>query len=472
MKTEIVQPNLKNFIKSLRDVGYTFEIAVADVLDNSISANATSVQIHTVVYPNLLFCMLDNGAGMSDIELSEAMRLATKNPDDPRDSKDLGRFGLGLKTASFSQCKKLTVLSRKDNITSVKRWDLDYISLQNEWQLITLNSIECEQYPLYEELQRSHSGTLIVWEDIDRYSSDTFSHIIDRLRKHLSLVFHRFLEGWSGVKRLQISINNNQLIPFDPFNSDHKYTKVITTEKVQCFDSIIEVTPYILPHHKNLSQQEWEEFSTEDGYIKSQGFYFYRANRLLIYGTWWGLHKAIDAHKLVRIKIDITNNQDKYWGIDIKKSTANPISEIRHDLKRIINEVVKEGVKPFYKRGAHIKDKTITRFWNIIPVNSEVYFAINKEHPIYQKISEMLSIENLYLFNSYIKGVEAYLPLEAIQSFLQQNPYQIKQEQIMSNDDIKILAIKLRESNLSQEYIESLLKTELFKNRKELLLNE
>jgi len=137
MKTDLVKPNLKNFIKSLRDVGYTFEIAVADILDNSISASATEIKIYTVPKPDLVFYMLDNGKGMSNDELLEAMRLATKNPDDERDKKDLGRFGLGLKTASFSQCKKLTVISKKDNDISIKQWDLDYISEVNEWKLIT-----------------------------------------------------------------------------------------------------------------------------------------------------------------------------------------------------------------------------------------------------------------------------------------------------------------------------------------------
>ena len=113
MQTEIVNPNLSNFIKSLRDVGYTFEIAVADILDNSISANATEINIYTVANPEIIFCMLDNGVGMNEPELKEAMRLATRNPEEERNSKDLGRFGLGLKTASFSQSKKLTVISKK-----------------------------------------------------------------------------------------------------------------------------------------------------------------------------------------------------------------------------------------------------------------------------------------------------------------------------------------------------------------------
>ncbi len=472
MVVEKVSPNLSNFIKSLRDIGYTFEIAVADVLDNSISAEATDIKIYTVAHPELIFCMLDNGTGMNELELKEAMRLATQDPDMLRDKKDLGRFGLGLKTASFSQCKKLTVLSKKDNQISVKQWDLDYISEQNEWHLITPEINDFNDCPLYEEFVTNDHGTLVIWGNIDRYKVTSFSDKIDKLRKHLSLVFHRFLEGSVSFKKLKISINNNPIKAFNPFNLSHDATLEKSPEKIKIYDKDITISPYILPHHSKLSQQEWNEYSTEEGYIKSQGFYLYRANRLLIHGTWWGLHKASDAHKLVRIKIDIPNDQDEYWGIDIKKSTANPMPEIKNDLKRIILEVTKDGLKPFTRRGRKINDKITTKFWNTIPLNEEFRFGLNKEHPIYQKLTDSMSKESLYLLDIYLKGLEAYLPIESIQSQLQQNPHKVKQETALSKDDITSLIKKLKSSGLSQDYIESLLKTEIFKNHKELLLDE
>ena len=472
MNTEIVNPNIGNFVKSLRDVGYTFEIAVADVLDNSISANATEIKIHTVAKPEVFFCMLDNGNGMSELELTEAMRLATKNPEEDRGKKDLGRFGLGLKTASFSQCKKLTVLSKKDGKVAVKQWDLDYISVNNEWLLITPSIFDFQDVPLMEELNGLNHGTLVIWEEIDRYKEKSFSNNIEKLRKHLSLVFHRFLEGSDSFTKLKISINNNLLKPFDPFNANNDATFRKSVEKIKIFDSTIEITPYILPHHSKVSHQEWEEYSTSDGYIKSQGFYLYRANRLLIHGTWWGLHKAIDAHKLVRIRIDISNEQDSYWGIDIKKSTANPMPEIKNDLKRIILEITKEGSRPFVRRAKKINDKTTTRFWTTIPLNDEFHFGLNKEHPIYKRLKDSLSEDSVTLLNIYLKGLEAYLPLAAIQSHLQQNPHKVKQESALSDEDIKELVLKLKLSGLSQDYIDSLLKTEIFKNKKGLLENE
>lgn len=467
MKTELAEPNLKNFIKSLRDVGYTLEIAVADIIDNSISANASEIKIYAVPEPELFFCIFDNGNGMSDDELFEAMRLATKNPDTARDKKDLGRFGLGLKTASFSQCKKLTVLSKKNFQISIKQWDLDYISQANKWELITPDLNLYRNIPFFTELSDNESGTLVVWQNIDKYKKEAFSYNIEKLRNHLSLVFHRFLEGADSFTRLKISINNNDLKPFDPFNSAHEATYEQSPEVIKFYNSNITITPFILPHHKKLSQEEWERYGTEDGYIKSQGFYLYRANRLLIHGTWWGLHKATDAHKLVRIKIDIPNNQDRYWGIDIKKSTANPLPELKHDLKRIIEKVIKDGIKPFYARYRKINDKTITRFWTIVPSKEEFYFGINKEHPLYKKLFESLSEENRYLFSTYLKSLEAYLPLDSIQFQLQQNPHKINQKKIISNDDKKELFLKLKNLGLDKEYIDSLLKTELYKNFKE-----
>lgn len=472
MNTEVVNPNIGNFVKSLRDVGYTFEIAVADVLDNSISANATEIIIHTVPKPKVFFCMLDNGDGMSEEELTEAMRLATRNPEESRDKKDLGRFGLGLKTASFSQCKKLTVLSKKDEKVSIKQWDLDYIATHNQWLLITPNISDFNDTPLVGELNSLESGTLVIWEEIDRYKEKSFSNNIEKLRKHLSLVFHRFLEGSDSFTKLKISINNSLLKPFDPFNANNDATFRKSVEKIKIFDSTIKITPYILPHHNKVSHKEWEEYSTSDGYIKSQGFYLYRANRLLIHGTWWGLHKAIDAHKLVRIQIDISNEQDSYWEIDIKKSTANPMPEIKNDLKRIILEITKEGSRPFVQRARKINDKTTTRFWTTIPLNNEFHFGLNKEHPIYEKLIESISEDTASLLNIYLKGLEAYLPLSAIQSHLQQNPHKVKQESALSQEDIKELVVKLKSSGLNQEYIDSLLKTEIFKNNKGLLIDE
>jgi hypothetical protein len=465
MKTQIVPPNVGNFVKSLRDIGYTLEIAIADILDNSISANAKHVQIYALEKPDMLFCILDDGNGMTENELIEAMRLSSKSPDDIRNKKDLGKFGLGLKTASFSQCKKLTVLSKKNNATSIKQWDLDYIADKGDWLLITPDLSDFKNIPLFDDFTNKENATLVIWQMIDGIDSKEFTNHIDKLRNHLGLIFHRFLED--SFNPLKISLNNNKIPPFNPFNSEHHATQGGgDVETIYTLGSKISITPYVLPHHSKVSRQEWEKYSTDEGYIKSQGFYLYRAKRLLIYGTWWGMHKATDAHKLVRIKIDISNDQDKHWGIDIKKSHAKPRLEIKNNLKNILSKYLVKGSKVQQGKGKGIQDKTVTRFWETIPVDNNFRFGLNKEHPLYQKIKTLSGFD---LIDIYLKGLEAYLPLEAIQAHLQQNPHKIKQETALSEIDIKSLVKQLKSKGLNDEYISSLLKTEIFKNNKELL---
>jgi hypothetical protein len=469
IKTEVVNPNVGNFVESIRDIGYSFEVAVADLVDNSISAECTNIEITILSEPELVFCMLDNGIGMSETEVVEAMRLASRNPRDVRSKTDLGRFGLGLKTASFSQCRRLTVISKKDDTISCKQWDLDYISTNNKWLLISPS--EYKNVPLYYQLESLKCGTLVCWESIDRCEKTGLPSVIDMVRKHLSLVFHRFLEG-SDHKTVKIQVNNNPLKPFNPFNLDHPATQQLHIEKIKLNSSTILVQPYILPHHSKLSQKEYEFYATEEGYIKSQGFYLYRQNRILIHGTWWGLHKAVDAHKLVRIKIDIPNNVDDQWGIDIKKSTARPADIIKSDLRRIISRVTELGAKPYTGRGRKIDDKNIIHFWEIIPLNEDVRFAINQKHPLFTDLESELSTATIQKLRFFLKGLQAYLPIEAIQFKLQHNPHQLNQQSALSEDDIKELTKYLLSSGLTESYVSELLKTEIYINRKALLNGE
>ena len=470
MKTEKVLPNVSNFIKSIRDIGYTFEVAIADIIDNSISANASFIKVLALSYPELEINILDDGYGMDKKELIEAMRLASKNPNIQREKNELGKFGLGLKTASFSQCKKLTVISKKNNIISIRQWDLDYIENQNEWLLITPNKDLYEDNEYFQELKNLDSGTLVIWENIDRYKKDRFASKIDNLMSHLSLVFHRFLE--KSFNPLNIYVNDNKLKPFNPFNPEHMATLEKKTEIIRFSNHKIEVTPYILPHHSKVTKEEWDYYATIDGYTKTQGFYLYRENRLLIYGTWWGLLKASDATKLVRIKIDTTNEQDELWGIDVKKSTANPITELKQDLKRILQESIKDGVKPYNKRAKKIEDKTIINFWDLAVNDKKIYFKINKEHPIYKKLENKLDSKIKILFDIYLKSLEHYIPLEAIEYHIQQNSHNISQKELLTEDDIIKLVNQLKDVGMEKDDIEKLLKTEIFKDRKEFVYEQ
>lgn len=465
MEIEIVKPNVKNFIKSLRDIGYTFEIAVADIIDNSISAGSKNIKISALREPELVFSIFDDGSGMEENELIEAMRLSSKDPDEQRNRSDLGKFGLGLKVASFSQCRKLTVLSKKNGVINGRQWDLDYISQENEWSLIKISESQLKNYDFIDALMASDSGTIVTWELIDRYPKESFSEILTKLRSHLGLVFHKFIER----KQLKLFLNEGEIPPFNPFNPDNFATQQGQIEKIRFQNDDIFIQPFILPHHSKLTQDEYDRYSTEEGYIKSQGFYLYRADRLLVYGTWWGLLKTSDAYKLTRIKIDIPNTQDSYWGIDVKKSMASPHRDLKKDLKRIVDSNVTKSSRVYSGRGKIIEDKTSIRFWNLIPENGNFRFGLDRKHPLLETLKSSLSEENKVVLDMYIKGLEEYLPLSSIQAHLQEHPLKVKQESGISDESLKELVKKLRDAGMDDEAIESFYKTELFKNKREIL---
>lgn len=466
---EIVSPNIGNLVESLRDVGYSFEVAAADIIDNSIAAASSRIKIHFTPKPSPVFSLLDNGAGMTENQLVEAMRYASKGPAAHRSKDDLGRFGLGLKMASFSQCKKLTVISKKNGITAARQWDLEYIAVKNDWLLITPS--DYSGLPLADQLDRQQGGTLVCWENIDRLQPDSTAAAIDRLRSHLSLVFHRYLEGSAGKRRIKISVNGQPVPPLDPFNVNHPATQQIGGERIKFNGEYILVQPYILPHHSKLSLEEYERHATEEGYLRSQGFYLYRQHRILTYGTWWGLHKLSEAHKLVRIKVEVPPSMDFEWGLDIKKSSAHPPEAVRQDLKRIIATAASAGSRLYTGRGRKIEDKTTTQFWQLVPNNGEIRFAVNLAHPLYKDLVKDLNPGAAEKLDFYLKGLQAYLPLEAIQSHLQRHPHAVKQQAALTEEDILLVSSKLKSAGLSDQFIEELLKTEIFNSRKELLEN-
>lgn len=462
---DLVNPNISNFINSIRDIGYNFNIAVSDLLDNCLDAGARNIEIIGLIKPEMFLEILDDGCGMDNDELREAMRLATKNSKAKRAEDKLGKFGLGLKTASFSQCKKLTVISKKNGRISAKTWDLDFVAESNEWRLINTNIEEISESPLLNKLKELKNGTLVILNKIDRYTTEEFNENLSSLRKHISLVFHRLLEEKKpGVKKLSIKINDNKLTPFNPFNQSNDATQEFIPEDIYYKDEIIKIKPYILPHHSKMTQTEYEKYATEEGYLNSQGFYLYRSNRLLIHGTWWGIKKNSNAYQLVRIAIDIPNTQDEDWGIDIKKSMAKPAQELRNKLKQIVDNISVKGSRPYTGRGKAINNNKIVKFWEIIPQDKTFRFGINKFNPIINNFILSLQSHQREEFSNIIDMLEAYLPLESIQAQLIENPKKIEQKQNLDLDKMKTFIDELRTKNISEDFIEKLIKSEIFRD--------
>ncbi len=197
-----IPPRASALIESLRDVGYSLQTAVADVIDNSLTAEAECIELLcNTDSENPEMGILDDGRGMSEEELLEAMRPGTKSPLEARASSDLGRFGLGLKTASFSQCRRLTVVTRKDGLAACAVWDLDTVAEEDDWLAEFPEDLSI--VPWVERL--ADTGTLVVWQKLDRLLEDSsragqqdMMRQIDEAASHIGFVFHRFLSGGSG----------------------------------------------------------------------------------------------------------------------------------------------------------------------------------------------------------------------------------------------------------------------------------
>lgn len=455
-------PNLTNFISSFREIGYTCEVAIADILDNSISANSSIIEILALESPTRKISILDNGKGMTSIELDEAMRLSSKNSLDEREEKDLGRFGLGLKVASFSQCKKLTVFSKElSGEINGLQWDLDYIAATNEWYAII------PDFDNYSEevqvLSDQKSGTIVVWEEIDKIKNDGFKDEINNLFYHLGLVFHKFLEGING-RKLSIMLNRNIIEPINPFFPGS------ARQKLQKYDynypdGKVFVTPYILPHHNNVSEVDFKKHSLIEGYLKTQGFYLYRNNRLVTWGNWWGLVQPTEALKLIRIEIEIPNTMDAEWSIDLKKSSAKPPYYIKHELRKVLEYVSPVG-KRVYSGRINKRDKNnLIHIWEYVKRrdgSNKNILKINRDHPFIDLLGDHCTIEGNVILHTLLIGLEQYLPIETIISQLISNPKDLDQkneEEEFKNN----LEIILNDETLSSEQKALLLKTEFYK---------
>ncbi|HUH75071.1 MAG TPA: ATP-binding protein [Chitinophagales bacterium] len=464
-KAEIAKPNPRSTINSYRSFGYNLSTAIADIIDNSISANSNEITIAFKWSGQDSFILIkDNGDGMNKEELVIAMTPGSKDPEDERSENDLGRFGMGLKTASFSQCKRLTCISKRANYSTIKRcWDIDFINKEQEWQLLDYIS----DSNLLNEIDKLKSGTLVLWEKLDRIVGNAdsnnesvknaFYQEMQNVREHLSLVFHKFIES----KRIKIFFQNEEIEAYNPFllNLDPK-PEMGLTEK---FDNV-EVTYFILPHMSEIGKENYDKTGGSLGWFQQQGFYVYRGDRLLVSGDWMGLEKKRDYSKLARIAVNFSNSSDFNWNLDIKKSTATPPIEIRRELTRIAKVAIMKSAKIYNWRGqkssSQIKNSTFEPLWkDEITREGIKKYKINRKHPI---INSLLT-ENNKLMSKALKLLEENVPIELILSNQNEDPafHELEKHSETPNDDLIKLAVELYKIYVHQGIPKSLAKQQI-----------
>ncbi len=440
MKTIYLPPHAPTLIESTRAIGYSLEAAVADIIDNSIAANANKVEIFFFPIDGAYIAILDNGIGMNEEAIDHAMRYGSKNPGDERDQNDLGRFGLGLKTASLSQCRCLTVITKQGDKLYARRWDIDFVTKNGDWSLIALDQDEILGIPQIENLLENESGTLVLWQELDRLKAGevnfemALGRKIDTVRDHLALVYHRYLIGEKGVTRLHLSINGTSIRPADPFLKN-KSTLPMDDEVLIIHGEKIVVRPYILPHISRMSQEEIKQLGGKEGLRKQQGFYVYRNKRLLVWGTWFRMMRQGDLSKLARIQVDIPNTLDDLWTLDIKKSSALPPAEVRKNLEMIIDKIAEGSKRTWTFRGKREVNDTAIHIWNRMknPYGG-IYYEINREHPIIKHLVKTNPQAENQVY-SLLQQIERGLPLNQIYVDLN-NDEQLKNDQEQADTDI------------------------------------
>lgn len=427
---ELANPNPEFLIKSIAEQGYSLETALADLMDNSITANASRIEVLTKIdeEPFTLF-LSDNGDGMSKETLKKNMQFPSKSPEDLRESNDLGRFGLGLKTASFSQTRVFTVLSRKkgNDFFSGITWDVNHLKDTGRWEIIINTEKEIsdiiKQYnnisnSLLNSSKEFKPNTIIVWRglykfenflDVKKKQDALKEEITNTTSEYLSIVFHKFLER--ETSRLEIRINNTLVKPFNPFPkpNDKNNIRALSPLHSTFGDDIIKIQGFVLP---NKSIKETKENSNpwtpqNKSLMDMEGLYIYRADRLILFGGWNGLIKKMPRLQLGRLKIDIGNKVDHLFHLNVAKSQINIPHDLKNSFLRAIVDLKSEAQKEYFNHGLKTFTQRPTEHSSELfyktATNKGVLLRINDEFPLLKSLKSSLSNKQKAELNFILK---------------------------------------------------------------------
>ncbi|HET6409947.1 MAG TPA: ATP-binding protein [Chthoniobacteraceae bacterium] len=410
-------PKASALMTGARSFGnYDLAAALADLIDNSLKAGAHSVGIlFEPVEDDVIVRIRDNGAGMSRIELIDAMRPASSNPEHHRDVADLGRFGWGLKSASLSQARILTVVTWRDSLSYAARWNIDDLE---DWAMDLFEGSDA--LSLLASAPVGTSGTEVIWTRCDRLYDVSLSATLDErlnekilhAKKQLSLTFHRYLAGEEG-RRVEISVQEQRLDPTDPFMTRHPATQSLDEEYVAVTPSEgVRVKPFVIPHFSKLTREERLALDGDEGLSRNQGFYVYRNRRLIIHGTWFRLVPHGELSQLTRIRIDLPNSLDAEWKITLDKSDAQLPINLRRRLREIVQRFSKRSVGVYRRRGVDLNTLEREPVWRRNSHNGRIRYLINRDHPIVRELLENASDQSTA--QQVVRLVEFCVPVEEI----------------------------------------------------------
>lgn len=473
--THDATPEAYSMVQTFRSYGYNLETAMSDIIDNAISAKAKNIYIERLWRGGDSYITIkDDGVGMNSEEIIQALRPGSMNPLEERSITDLGRFGLGLKTASFSQCKRLSVFSKKKNYHSAFwTWDLDYIKECKSWQVLNWLPEEFK-----DELNSLKSGTIVVWSNLDRIiPSDTsiddisvkmdFTKKLEKTKKHIAMTFHKFLES----KKLKIYWCGELVEPWDPFCKLHKKTDFRPDELLS---GGVVMKGYVLPHKNSFdTTEEYEKAEGINGWPAQQGFYVYRGDRLLLGGDWLGMFRKEEHYKLVRIEVNIPNTLDSNWQIDIKKSVAYPPTNCIGQMKQYAKDVRNRGCEVYRHRGKRLKyvsSQTYQSLWDEVKKDDKWSFKINRQHEIVKQAKSLAKEDPNKAINVLLQFIEETIPTktiyinEASDEMQEKRQFEGVDESVVKSMIEKIYKNQLSQGKTTEEAKNYIRSTEPFQN--------
>lgn len=413
MAQEIIKiPPAKSLIFGLRCIGYNFSTALADIIDNSISADAKNIKVFSNPDANEPYvAIFDDGCGMGRKALENAMTLGSDREEKEDCELELGRFGLGLKSASFSQCLRLTVASKDCNRINAMRYDLKKIETTNEWKLDILDDDEIKFLPEIEKLIEARSGTIVIWEQFDKIEEssksfkDSFISTIGLAKQHIEFVFHRFYD------RINFEFNGHRIEKRDPFLSGYTNSQEGRTQEISIDGNKIVVTPFVLPYANSLNEEQKKMLGNPKSIYDDQGFYIYRNKRLIIWGSWLHMNIRSEFNKLARVRVDIPSELDSMWMLDVKKSSAKIPDRIKEQLRISVKDSIIRSKREIKYPGKKEAEAEMPLWRRVEFHGGVVKYEINKEdNPIYAQLISILDEEQRKLLDAYLDKIEEFIP--------------------------------------------------------------
>jgi hypothetical protein len=470
-------PDPENLIKSIAEQGYSLETSLADLIDNSISANASEIEIliDTNSEPFILF-IADNGNGMTEDKLKSNMQFPSSSPENIRNTNDLGRFGLGLKTASFSQTRCFTVISRKKGESgyNARTWDVEYLKEKKKWNIIinTQNEID-NLLSIYRKLSKSflnefsnyNPNTIVIWQGLYKFENYLESsnkslalkkELTEVTSEYLSLVFHRFLEN--KKKPLKIRINNNLIKPFNPFpDSEESGLRKLELNQTLFQTDKLKIEGYILPSRSLVESKGNSQWTMQNkSLMDMEGLYIYRLDRIILYGGWNGIIKKSPRLQLARLKVNIGNSVDHYFHLNVAKSSIVIPYELRIAFLRYISDLKTEAEKEYYNKGLKMVSTTEVSSKDLLFIrkasNRGMLLELNPTFPLLKNLFNELNDEQLKQLNVIIRIVNT--TINRIRQVHENVRFNSIAEGSNINDGTLLIAInKLKESGLTSNQI-------------------